>query len=197
VLNATAQLPPTTPVSPGSAALLHGTGFADQTATADGTWPAELAGIRVTVNGAAAAVGAVTPDRITVRIPESVTGEVASFRVHKGSAQSNEVAVELAAASPAVVSQDESGFGVARMDPIAPDEQISVLATGVRESMPVRAWIAGRPAQVLSVSAGPEPGVVRIDLRSPPSLPSIASVPLAIAAAEAFTCVADVPVKSR
>ena len=188
VLNATAKLPPTTPVSAGASVLLEGTGFSEQSATAEAPWPAELAGIRVTVNGAAAAVGAVTPDRITARIPESVTGDVAIFRVHKGTSQSNEVAVDLGAASPVVVSQ---------MDAIAPDEQISVLAAGIREGVSIRAWVAGRPVQVMSVSPGPETGLIRISLRTPLSLPSGASVPVAIAAGDAFTCLADAPVKGQ
>ena len=197
VLNATAQLPPATPVSAGAVVLLQGTGFSEQSATAEEPWPAELAGIRVTVNGVDAAVGAITPERITARIPDSVTGDVALFRVHKVGSQSNEVAVELAGASPAVVSQDGSGTGIARMDAIAPNEQISILAAGIREGGPIRAWVAGRSVQVLSVSAGPETGLVRITVRTPPSLPSGASVPLAIAAGDAFTCLADAPVKGQ
>jgi hypothetical protein len=115
-----------------------------------------------------------------------VTGDVAIFRVHKGTSQSNEVALDLVAASPVVVSQ---------MNAIAPDEQITVLAAGIPAGVPVRMWIAGRPVQVLSLAAGPETGLVRIAVRTPPSVPSGASVPVAIAAGDAFTCLAEAPVK--
>jgi hypothetical protein len=195
VLHAASQFPPTTPVSPGSLVVLRGAGFTDQSATADGTWPVELAGVKVTVNGVAAAIGAVAPEHITARIPDDLTGGTATFRVEKADAKSNEVAVELAAASPAVVSEDGTGTGAVRMEAIAPTEQFSFLATGVREGQQIAAYVGGRPAQVLSVSSGPEAGIVRIAVKAPPSLPPGAFIPLAIAAADGFTCLADAPVK--
>jgi uncharacterized protein (TIGR03437 family) len=197
VLNATARLPPTAPVSRGAIVVLHGTGFAEQNATAEGAWGDELAGIRVTVNGTPAAVGAVTPERITVLVPHNINGDVANFRVEKGSSQSNQVAVELAGASPVIVSQDGSGLGAARSDELSPNEQVSFLASGIPEGQSLTAYVAGRAAQVLSVSAGPEAGVVLITVRTPASLPAAGYVPLALAAADAFTCLTDAPVKPQ
>ena len=195
VSHTTAKLPPTAPLSPAQEVVLNGSGFADQNATAGDTWPVQLNGIRVTVNGTAAPLGAVGPSSILVRIPDEVTGSSAEFVVHKGTSQSNAVVADLISATPTIVSRDGSGSGSASMDDAGANEEATFLATGIRKGVPVSAFLAGRPVRVVSVSEGSTPGLVTVAIQTPPSLPSGRSAALALASGDAFTCLVDAPLK--
>jgi uncharacterized protein (TIGR03437 family) len=197
VTNTTARLPPTAPLSPAQEVQLNGAGFAEVNGTAGDTWPTQLNGIRVTVNGTAAALGEVGSSSIRMRIPEETTGPTAEFIVHKGSSQSNSVIVDLTTATPTIVSRDGSGGGPALMEAAGVNEEVTFLATGIGKGVPVLAFLAGRPVRVLSVAEEPKPGLFRVTIRTPSSLPLTPSAALALASHDAFTCLVDAPLKTR
>jgi uncharacterized protein (TIGR03437 family) len=196
VLNAISLSPPTAPVSPGAMVYLFGSGFAESLTQAEsGAWPEELGGVRVTVNGVNAPLGAVSGAQINLLVPAGVTGPTATVVVHKGEAQSNAVAVPLELASPAVVTDDGSGTGLAAMEPVAPGGEATFLVSGLGASTPLKVYLGGRRAEVLEVSDGPGPGLRQVRVKAGPSLPPGDSVPLSVAAGNGFTCLADAPVK--
>ena len=190
------DLPPTSPQTRGAEVVLHGAGFAEQSAEARDEWPTELGGIRVTVNGTRAALGQVGSDRIRLRIPDGEAG-AAAFVVQKGGLESNSVSVDLAQSAPAIVAQDGSSGELAAMETVGANDEVAILAAGIRADASVTAFIAGRGARVLSVSAGPHAGLSRITLKAPPSLPFAPTAPLALAADDGFTCLLSVPLKKR
>ena len=195
VLNSISLAPPTAPVAPGAMVSLFGSGLASATIQADSTaWPEELGGVKVTVNGVPATLGAVSTSQINLLIPAGVTGPTATFIVENGSARSAPVTAPLEQASPAIVTRDGSGFGLAAMEPIAAGREVTFLIAGISATTPVKVYFAGRPAEVLSISGGPSPGLRQVRVRVGPSTLSGPSVALSVAAGNMFTCQVDAPV---
>lgn len=112
VLNAASFAPPGAPVSPGGLVTLFGSGLAGQSTVAEAfPFPKTLGGVRVTVNGIAAPVYAVSSVQISAIVPYAAEGPAATFVVETNGTASNAVQVPLAATAPGVFSLDQNGLG--------------------------------------------------------------------------------------
>jgi hypothetical protein len=196
ILSSISLAPPTAPVAPGAMVSLAGAGLAPATVHAGSpVWPEELGGVKVTVNGVPAALGAVSASQINLLIPSGIVGTTATFVVETGGVKSASVTAPLEPASPAIVTRDGSGAGLAAMEPIAPEHEAVFFVSGISNTTPVKVYIAGRRAEVLAISDGPLPGLRQVRIRVGPSALIGQSAPLSVAAGNVFSCLVDAEVR--
>lgn len=112
IINAVSFAPVGNPISPGSAIALNGTGLAPSPQSALPPYPPTLNGVTVLVNGKPAPLFAVTPIQINALVPYATVGPTANIVVQNGTASSNSVTVPVAATSPGVLTQPQSGAGL-------------------------------------------------------------------------------------
>jgi uncharacterized protein (TIGR03437 family) len=116
------------PLAAGETIIVRGAGFASDA--------------QLFLGGAAAPLISVTPNLITAAIPSDLPNQPVFVQVQSGGAASNQVALNVAAASPGLFSADGSGFGQAYIlnqdgtlnspdHPAAPGDKLVVYATGV------------------------------------------------------------------
>jgi len=116
------------PLAAGETIVVRGAGFASDA--------------QLLLGGAAVPLISVTPNLITAAIPSDLPNQPVFVQVRSGGAVSNQVALNVAAASPGLFSADGSGFGQAYIlnqdgtlnspaHPAAPGDKIVVYATGV------------------------------------------------------------------
>jgi hypothetical protein len=86
---------------------------------------------------------------------------------------------------------------LAAMEPIAPGREASFLLSGVSATMPVKVYIAGRRADVVSITSGPAPGFIQVRIRAGPAVLTGPRVALSVAAGNSFTCLVEAPVAAR
>jgi uncharacterized protein (TIGR03437 family) len=91
---------------------LFGENFATQLTVASGSpLPATLVGVQVLFNGAAAPLFFVSPKQINVQLPSSLAGGTAQVKVTTSAGESAAQTVQIAPASPAIFTFDQSGSG--------------------------------------------------------------------------------------
>ena len=116
------------PISAGETVIVQGAGFGGNP--------------QLSIGGVIAQPISMTATSITAAVPQTVPAGAAEVQVSSGGASSNPVLVKVNATSPAVFSQDGSGFGQGYIfnkdgtlntasNPAAPGDQITILATGV------------------------------------------------------------------
>ena len=126
VENAASQL--AVPISAGETIVVQGAGFGSDA--------------QLTLGGVVVPAISVTPNAITAVVPSSLTPGPVTTQVQSGGSASNQVLLNVAAASPGLFSADTSGLGqgyIVNPDgtlnssahPTAPGQKITVYATGV------------------------------------------------------------------
>ena len=146
VVNGASFAPPTFPIAAGTIVSLFGAGMAPEgtSVQADTTpLPVILAGVSVTVNGAAAPLFFVSPGLINIQVPFASAGASATIVVTNNGTESNVVTTPLAATSPGIFTATQNGLGrgiivhaadfrlVTEQDPAVPGEFIAILLTGL------------------------------------------------------------------
>jgi uncharacterized protein (TIGR03437 family) len=187
--------------SPGALATLAGRWLAPGSdPVADPTGPAELGGIRVTVNGGAASVVYASPQRVDFVCPALEPGSiVVSVENQAGAAEP--AATVMAAVAPALLTLDGSGAGqglvyfagstemvasrdyLALGEPAQAGDAIALRATGIGSvsDAPPGVMVGGMPAQVTSVTEVPGmAGVVEIIALVPAGVAEGPDVPVYI-----------------
>ncbi|HTB20032.1 MAG TPA: IPT/TIG domain-containing protein [Bryobacteraceae bacterium] len=100
------------PAAPGAIVSLFGTNFISQLTVPNGDpLPTSLQGVSVTFNGTKAPLFFVAPGQINAQVPFEVTGATASVQVSTPAGISNAETINLAAASPAIFTANQSGVG--------------------------------------------------------------------------------------
>jgi len=116
------------PVSPGETIAVSGAGFAGDA--------------RLFIGGAAVPLISASPTVLRAVVPSNVAGGPAAVQVQSGGTVSNQVLLNVAAASPGLFSSDATGLGQAYIlnpdgslnspaNPVQPGGSITVFATGV------------------------------------------------------------------
>jgi uncharacterized protein (TIGR03437 family) len=187
------------PFAPGTMVTVRGAGLAKDKQSATGTpLPTTLGSTSLTANGQQVGLVRVAPDAITFVMPWA-TGGVGRIRLKAtvAGADSNEIMVRAAPASPGFFSTTGDGLGavlgahadgslITADSPAAPGEVVALyasglgaLATSVAEyaapadahvtSVPVQVDIGGVQAEVRYAGAAPTlPGVYQINIVIPP-----------------------------
>lgn len=166
VVNAASFTPFTTGISAGQLITLFGSGLATGTAT-DGSFPVNLAGATVTINGKQAPLYYASPTQINLQVPfETATG-IAEITVSVGGGNSNRVTVYVNRTSPGVFANGATGLGYAAslhgdyslitpQNPAKPGESIMVYLTGLgRTNPPIATGAAGPAAEPLARAVEP------------------------------------------
>ena len=173
-------------LAPGAWVSIYGASFAVTPQTAQSTsLPMTLGGVSVTVAGLPASLSYVSPTQINAIIPFEVTipaNTVASLVVTSaiGSGSYN---IRLARESPAIVTQDGSGLGMAlvfdaKLNPVTtvhPNDTLILYAAGLGpvDSSggvvdPVDVYLGERKAQMLHAGLAPGfPGIYQLNVIAP------------------------------
>jgi uncharacterized protein (TIGR03437 family) len=167
IFNGASFAPAGAPVAPGMLVTLFGAGLASRTEVAQALpFPAALAGVSLTVNGATAPVYAVSPGQVSALVPFSATGETATFVLTNNGVRSNPVDVPLRASAPGIFTIPRNGLGEgAILDPafqvISTNNRarrgsfVQIFLTGLGVTTPAVADGAAAPSNPLSVTPGP------------------------------------------
>jgi len=181
---------------------VYGTILADKTAQATGaTFPTQLADAQVLVNGSAIQLYYVSPAQIDAVLPDSVSG-LTQLTV-QNSAGKNTVNIYVAAAAPAIFTQDASGTGPASAlkasdqslvtadNPLNAGDAVELYATGLGLTTPSNGLDVAVQQPTVTVGgvacpvtfAGAAPGYIGLDQINctiPAGLASSASAPVVI-----------------
>lgn len=188
------------PFAPGALVTVRGAGLANNTQAATGTpLPTSLGSTSLAANGQPVGLLRVAPDAITFVMPWTTAGAGRiRLKATVAGADSNEITVRAAPASPGFFSMTGDGLGtvlgthvdgslITPDSPAAPGEVVTLyasglgaLATSVAEyaaatsadvtSVPVQVDVAGVQAEVRYAGAAPTlPGVYQINIVIPPS----------------------------
>jgi len=144
IVNAASNAPVGNPISPGEFIAIYGSGLSGQTMTAVPPYPAQIAGVSVSIGGLPAPVYLVSSTQINCLVPYKVdtsTGSVNIIVTNNG-APSNSVPVPISATSPGIFSDDLSGTGdgaiihlngtlVNAANPAKKGETLSIYLTGL------------------------------------------------------------------
>lgn len=169
VANAASYQPITASVAPGELITLFGTGLSPVSMAMQGgqTFPSQLGGVSVTINGLPCPMDYVSSTQITVEVPFEVASNqtgLANIQVTNNGVASNVVQMFLTDAAPGSFSQSENGIGLAAAlhgatgtlitssDPAQPGEYISMFLTGLGPVTPVITDGAVGPTNPLSAS---------------------------------------------
>lgn len=222
IVNSATRLPGA--VAPGTLVTINGMNLARaaQTATGDAL-PTELGGVKVLFNGQAAPLLQVAPDHVDVVVP-TISGASALVQVDNNGRSSAAVEVDLAGSSPAVMMESgqarvafADGTPVSLAKPAKPGDKLIVTATGLGAVEPAPAAAGGKaaatrasrlgdpefrvlvgthPAEVSWVGLAPAgAGQYQIHLTVPAEAGSPEAVPLVIATRDAYTDLAEIPVR--
>ena len=181
---------------------VYGTILADKTAQATGaTFPTQLADAQVLVNGSAIQLYYVSPAQIDAVLPDSVSG-LTQLTI-QNSAGKNTVNIYVAAAAPAIFTQDASGTGPASAlkasdqslvtadNPLNAGDAVELYATGLGLTTPSNGLDVAVQQPTVTVGgvacpvtfAGAAPGYIGLDQINctiPAGLASSASAPVVI-----------------
>ena len=181
VLNAASLL--AGPVAPGEVVTLIGSGIGPAAAATPVPSPigAVLAGARVQFDGTSATLLYASPDLINLVVPYEISGKTSTqLQVTNGGVAIASLALPVAAAAPAIFTQNASGVGPGAVfnedstlnsasNPAARGSVAALYATGTGQETQVAVQIGGLNAEVLGTGAGPESmaGVVQVKFRIP------------------------------
>jgi uncharacterized protein (TIGR03437 family) len=169
VNNAASGQPVTASIAPGELLVLYGSGLASSTVVTQGgqTFPTQLGGVTVSIDGLACPIYYVTAGQLAVTVPFGVASNqtgLANIQVNNNGVLSNVVQVYLTDALPGSFSQTASGIGYAAAthaatgqlitaaNPAEPGEYISLYLTGLGTVTPAVQDGAVGPSSPLSWS---------------------------------------------
>src|SRR5215831_2274187 len=183
-------------VAPDSIAIAQGTNLANTAIQAqplpNGSFPADLSGTRVTVNGRPAQIFFVSPAQVNFVVPpqtEIGTAEVIVFNPEGFPTQGT---VTILPAAPGIFTRTGNGIGEGLIlnslslqersfDPTSGDLRLSIFATGARNAELTAVSIGGRvlPADTVLPSTG-LPGLDEVHVRVPADLRGAGKVSLSV-----------------
>ncbi|MBI5085652.1 MAG: putative Ig domain-containing protein [Acidobacteria bacterium] len=198
------------PVVPDSRIILTGVGFT-ATEISDESLPESLGGVRVQIGGVPLRLSYVSPQRIEAYVPATVAaGAEAKITVTSGDAPLLMGDVVVAAAAPGVYTFNGEGTGLALAalegderylspdHPAPPGSTVRLYAYGLDLSRPLRALLADRPCEVLSVRNLPDiPGFSEFSLIIPLDFAASSSAPLKIEQGALVSNPVTIPVGSN
>ncbi len=159
----------------------------------DGTFPTNVAGTTVTVNGRAAQIFFVSPNRVHFLVPpQTEVGVNAEVVVTNADGFASRSSVPILRAAPGIFTQSGDGVGEGVIldsdtsqsgpfDPTSGSLHVSIFSTGVRKALLTAVNIAGRIVTPESIIPSTEmPGVDEVRLRVPSDLRGAGTVNLFI-----------------
>jgi len=183
-------------VASNSIALAGGTNLANTTAQsqrlADGTFPTNVAGTRVTVNGRAAQIFFVSPTQVNFLVPaqtELGTAEVIVTNSENFPARLN---VTTLRAAPGIFTKTGDGIGEGLIlnadtlqegpfDPTSGNLRLTIFATGARNAAQTNVSIGGRIVSAEAVLSSTDmPGLDEVHVRVPADLRGAGAVNLSV-----------------
>ncbi|MEZ5357134.1 MAG: hypothetical protein R2762_31225 [Bryobacteraceae bacterium] len=228
VFNAASLAPQLPRIAPGSMVSLFGSNLsASQTAASTTPIPAELGGVRVLLNGAAAPLLFASSQQVNFLVPWELAPGAVSIQVDNNGSLSNPARATVGSTSPAVFSMAGPGSPilafhadstlVSRLNPARPGETLVAYANGLGPVAPevrsgdttpltglsrvvgnLEILIDGRPARV--DFAGLAPGMVdvyQLNFVIPEDITGYREVTLAIGTSDAFSDLAEIAVAPR
>lgn len=182
--------------APDSIAVAQGTNLAGTTLQSqrlpDGSFPTNVAGTRVAVNGRAAQIFFVSPTQVIFLVPpqtETGTAEVVVTNAENFSSRGN---VPTLPAAPGVFTKTGDGIGEGQIlngdtlqegpfDPTGGNLRLSIFATGARNAAQTVVSIGGRLLNVDSVMPSASmPGLDEVHVRAPADFRGAGTVNLSI-----------------
>jgi uncharacterized repeat protein (TIGR01451 family) len=183
-------------VAPDSIAAAQGTNLANTTMQsqrlANGTFPTNLAGTRVTVNGRTAQIFFVSPTQVNFLVPpqtEIGTAEVIVTNAENFPSRGNAPTLRTA---PGVFTKTGDGIGEGQIlnsdtlqegpfDPTGGNLRLSIFTTGVRNAVQTVVSMGGRVINAESVMPSPDmPGLDEVHVRVPSDLRGTGTVNLSV-----------------
>ena len=98
------------PLAPGSVASIFGSNLANSSTNSGSTLPLTLAGVSVTINGAAAPISYVSPTQINIQIPWATASGTASVIVNNNGTASNAFSFTVAPFAPGIFLNNSAGY---------------------------------------------------------------------------------------
>ena len=149
-------------------------------ATAAPPWPAELAGVRVLINGKPAPLGSVSMGRILAQVPPDAAIGLADVVVETAAGQTTPVRVFIDDRRPSVKTADGSGYGQAWGKSSATSLILSASglgatdpATGAGEAAAAKptaaitVYVGGIPANAVATGSATRPGEFEVQIDVP------------------------------
>lgn len=184
-------------VAPNSIAAAFGTALANSTQQSqpqsDGTFPTNVGGTTVTVNGRSAQIFFVSPARVHFLVPaQTEIGGNAEVVVTNADGFSSRGTVSILRAAPGIFTKTGDGIGEGVIlnsdtsasgpfDPSSGNLRLSIFSTGVRNAVVTTVNIAGRVVTPESVMPSPNmPGLDEVIVRVPSDLRGTGAVNLSI-----------------
>ena len=187
---------PTKAVAPDSIAVAFGTALANTTQQSQtqphGTFPTNVAGTTVTVNGRAAQIFFVSPDRVHFLMPPQTEIGDADVVIANADGFASRGTVPILRAAPGVFTKTADGFGEGIIldsdnsqsgpfDPTSGNLHLSIFGTGVRKALATTVNIAGRILTPEAITQSTEmPGLDEVRARVPSDLRGAGTVSLFI-----------------
>ena len=189
---------PTKAVAPESIVAASGAALASTTQQptklSNGVFPTNVAGTTVTVNGRAAQIVFVSPDRVQFLMPAQTEVGNAEVDVTNADGFASLGTVPVSRAAPGIFTKTGDGIGEGvildsdtsqsgPLDPTSGDLRISIFGTGVRNALQTAVNIAGRiVAPEANIPSTEMPGLDEIRVRVPSDLRGAGTVSLSITA---------------
>ncbi|PYS73845.1 MAG: hypothetical protein DMF73_04890 [Acidobacteria bacterium] len=183
-------------VAPNSIAFAQGTNLGNVTTQsqrlADGTFPTNVSGTRVSVNGRPAQIFFVSPTQVNFLVPaqtEIGTAEVVVSNSENFPARAN---VTMIRAAPGIFTKTGDGIGEGLIlnaetlqegpfDPTGASLRLTIFATGARNATQANVSISGRIVTAEAVIAAPDmPGLDEVHVRVPSDLRGAGAVNLSV-----------------
>jgi uncharacterized protein (TIGR03437 family) len=156
VLNAASNAPFTAFLAPGEFLTLYGSGLATTSGgglvSAGVPFPKMLNGVQVLINEVPAPIYYVSPNQVSVIVPNVTTQAVAQIQVVNNGANSNIVTQFVGLTSPGVFTTDETGFGIAAA--LRPDFSVVSDSNPAQLGETLAVYVAGLGAVTPSVQDG-------------------------------------------
>jgi uncharacterized repeat protein (TIGR01451 family) len=183
-------------IAPNSIAAAQGTNLASTTLQsqklADGTFPTNVAGTRVTVNGRAAQIFFVSPSQVNFLVPPQTEIGTAEVIVTNAENFPSRGSVPTLRAAPGIFTKTGDGIGEGVIlnsdtqqegpfDPTSGNLRLSIFTTGARNAIQTTVSIGGRVINAESVIPSPTmPGLDEIHVRVPSDLRGASTVNLSV-----------------
>ncbi|HXT62204.1 MAG TPA: lamin tail domain-containing protein, partial [Pyrinomonadaceae bacterium] len=189
---------PVKAVAPDSIAAAFGSALANTTQQsqkqADGTFPTNVAGTTVTVNGRAAQIFFVSPDRVHFLMPPQTEIGATEVVITNADGFQSKGSVLTLRTAPGVFTKTGDGVGEGMIvnantladgpfDPTGGNLRLLIFTTGVRNSLQTTVNIGGRIVTPESITANANmPGLDEVTVRAPSDLRGAGTVNLTITA---------------
>jgi uncharacterized repeat protein (TIGR01451 family) len=183
-------------VAPNSIAAAQGTNLANTTAQsqrlADGTFPTNVGGTRVTVNGRAAQIFFVSPTQINFLVPSQTEIGTAEVIVTSSENFPSRGTVSILRAAPGIFTKTGDGIGEGIIlnaetlqegpfDPTGGNLRLSIFTTGARNAAVTTVSIGGRVVSAEAVLPSTTmPGLDEVHVRVPADLRGAGTVNLTV-----------------